>query len=172
MFRPFQCHFCVCLDGTFLFSAMKQVKQLKISGWPTIFGRDQKNLSFWPFLAFEGRLGGLKDPLEVRVQHETYRYLCLGQMYKPFWARKIGPGWRGCSGMAEISQNMTFALWVGHFWWKTHFFHFWSKLVQITQKWSQMVQKWCLTVFYHLGPFLNDLDQLGSKTEKMFLCPK
>ena len=76
-------------------------------------------------------------------------------MYKPFWARKIGPGWRGCSGMAEISQNMTFALWVGHFWWKTHFFHFWSKLVQITQKWSQMVQKWCLTVFYHGFGFSN-----------------
>ena len=56
-----------------MFSAMKQVKQLKISGWPTIFGQDQKNLSFWPFLAFEGRLGGFKDPLEVWVQHETYR---------------------------------------------------------------------------------------------------
>ena len=56
-----------------MFSAMKQVKQLKISGWPTIFGRDQKNLSFWPFLAFEGRLGGLKDPLEVRDEHETCR---------------------------------------------------------------------------------------------------
>ena len=28
---------------------------------------------FWPFLAFEGRLGGLKDPLEVRVEGETCR---------------------------------------------------------------------------------------------------
>ena len=28
---------------------------------------------FWPFLAFEGRLGGLKDALEVRVEVETCR---------------------------------------------------------------------------------------------------
>ena len=30
-----------------------------------------KNVIFWPFLAFEGRLGGLKDPLEVRVEVKT-----------------------------------------------------------------------------------------------------
>ena len=30
-----------------------------------------KKVIFWPFLAFEGRLGGLKDPLEVRVEVET-----------------------------------------------------------------------------------------------------
>ena len=154
-----------------MFSAMKQVKQLKISGWPTIFGRDQKNLSFSPFLAFEGRLGGLKDPLEVRVQHETYRSMS-GTYVQAILSQKHWTELSGVLRMAEISQNMTFALWVGHFWWKTHFFHFWSKLVQITQKWSQMVQKWCLTVFYHLGPFLNDLDQLGSKTEKMVFLPK
>ena len=45
MFRPFQCHFCVCLDGTFMFSATNQVKQLKISGfrvfalWVGYFGQ-------------------------------------------------------------------------------------------------------------------------------------
>ena len=38
-----------------------------------IVGSRPKTVIFWPFLAFEGRLGGLKDPLEVRVQHETYR---------------------------------------------------------------------------------------------------
>ena len=32
-----------------------------------------KIVIFWPFLAFEGRLGGLKDPLEVRVEDETCR---------------------------------------------------------------------------------------------------
>ena len=32
-----------------------------------------KKVIFWPFLAFEGRLGGLKDPLEVRVEDETCR---------------------------------------------------------------------------------------------------
>ena len=30
-----------------------------------------KKVIFWPFLAFEGRFGGLKDSLEVRVEHET-----------------------------------------------------------------------------------------------------
>ena len=30
-----------------------------------------KKVIFWPFLAFDGRLGGLKDSLEVRVEHET-----------------------------------------------------------------------------------------------------
>ena len=30
-----------------------------------------KKVIFWPFLAFDGRLGGLKDSLEVGVEHET-----------------------------------------------------------------------------------------------------
>ena len=80
-----------------MFSAMKQVKQLKISGWPTIFGRDQKNLSFWPFLAFEGRLGGLKDPLEVRVQQETYRSMS-GTYVQAILSQK---NWTGLAGGAQ-----------------------------------------------------------------------
>ena len=32
-----------------------------------------KKVIFWPFLAFEGRFGGLKDSLEVRVEHATCR---------------------------------------------------------------------------------------------------
>ena len=32
-----------------------------------------KKVIFWPFLAFQGRFGGLKDSLEVRVEHETCR---------------------------------------------------------------------------------------------------
>ena len=36
-----------------------------------IVGSRPKTMIFWPFLAFEGLLGGLKDPLEVRVAHET-----------------------------------------------------------------------------------------------------
>ena len=103
MFRPFQCHFCVCLDGTFMFSAMKQVKQLKISGWPTIFGRDQKNLSFLPFLAFEGRLGGLKDPLEVRVQHETYRSMS-GTYVQAILSQK---NWTGLAGALRNGRNQS-----------------------------------------------------------------
>ena len=32
-----------------------------------------KTVIFWPFPALEGRLGGLKDPLEVRVEDKTCR---------------------------------------------------------------------------------------------------
>ena len=46
-----------------MFSAMKQVKQLKISGWPTIFGQDQKNLSFWPFLNDLNQLGSKTEKM-------------------------------------------------------------------------------------------------------------
>ena len=43
-------------------------------GRQTKIGWSRPNLViFWPFLAFEGRLGGLKDPLEVRVEDETCR---------------------------------------------------------------------------------------------------
>ena len=43
-------------------------------GHRTKIGRSRpKIVIFWPFLAFEGRLGGLKDPLEVRVEGETCR---------------------------------------------------------------------------------------------------
>ena len=38
-----------------------------------IVGSRPKTVIFWPFLAFEGRLGGLKDPLKVRDEHETCR---------------------------------------------------------------------------------------------------
>ena len=151
-----------------MFSAMKQVKQLKISGWPTIFGRDQKNLSFWPFLAFEGRLGGLKDPLEVRVQHETYRSMS-GTYVQAILSQK---NWTRLAGVLRNGRNQSKYDFCSVGWpllVKKPFFPF---LVQITQKWSQMVQKWCLTVFYHLGPFLKNLDQSGSKTEKMGFLPE
>ena len=36
-----------------------------------IVGSRPKKVIFWPFLAFEGRLGGLKDPPEVPVEVET-----------------------------------------------------------------------------------------------------
>ena len=86
-----------------MFSAMKQVKQLKISGWPTIFGRDQKNLSFWPFLACEGCLGGLKDPLEVRVQHETYRSMS-GTYVQAILSQK---NWTGLAGVLRNGRNQS-----------------------------------------------------------------
>ena len=41
-----------------------------------IVGSRPKTVIFWPFLAFEGRFGGLKDPPEVRVEDKT----CPGQV--------------------------------------------------------------------------------------------
>ena len=50
-----------------LFGPEVEVRQTKI-------GRSgPKTVIFWPFLAFEGRLGGLKDPLEVRLGYKTCR---------------------------------------------------------------------------------------------------
>ena len=50
-----------------LFGPEEGGRQTKI-GWSR-----PKTVIFWPFLACEGRLGGLKDPLEVRVEGETCR---------------------------------------------------------------------------------------------------
>ena len=38
-----------------------------------IVGSRPKTVIFWPFLAFEGRFGGLKDLLEVGVEVKTCR---------------------------------------------------------------------------------------------------
>ena len=101
-----------------MLSAMKQVKQLKISGWPTIFGGDQKNLSFWPFLAFGGRLGGLKDPLEVQVQHETYR--SMSETHVQAILSRVGGGaqewpksvkiWLLLCGLATFGEKPIFSI--------------------------------------------------------------
>ena len=145
-----------------LFGPEEGGRQTKI-GWSR-----PKTVIFWPFLAFEGRLGGLKDPLEVRVQHETYRSMS-GTYVQAILSQK---NWTGLAGVLRNGRNQSKYDFCSVGWpllVKNPFFLF---LVQITQKWSQMVQKWCLTVFYHFGPFLNDLDQLGSKTEKMGFLPK
>ena len=42
-----------------------------IGSWDQNWGVQTKNGDFWPFLAFEGRFGGLKDPPEVRVEDKT-----------------------------------------------------------------------------------------------------
>ena len=67
------------------------------------FWSGPKNLSFWPFLAFEGRLGGLKDPLEVRVQHETYRsmsWTCV----QAILSKK---NWTGLAGVLRNGRNQS-----------------------------------------------------------------
>ena len=50
-----------------LFGPEVEVRQTKI-------GRSgPKTVIFWPFLAFEGRFGGLNDPIEVRLGYKTCR---------------------------------------------------------------------------------------------------
>ena len=48
-----------------LFGPEDEGRQTKI-GWSR-----PKTVIFWPFLAFGGRFGGLKDPLEVGVEVKT-----------------------------------------------------------------------------------------------------
>ena len=50
-----------------LFGPEEGGRQTKI-GWSR-----PKTVIFWPFLAFGRRFGGLKDPLEVRVEDKTCR---------------------------------------------------------------------------------------------------
>ena len=50
-----------------LFGPEDEGRQTKI-GWSR-----PETVIFWPFLAFEGRLGGLKYPLEGRVEDKTCR---------------------------------------------------------------------------------------------------
>ena len=51
-----------------LFGPEEGGRQTKI-GWSR-----PKTVIFWPFLAFEGRLGGLKDPLEVREVEKIWKF--------------------------------------------------------------------------------------------------
>ena len=64
-------------------------------GHRTRIGRSRPNIViFWPFLAFKSRLGGLKDPLEVRVEVETCRTMdgthleCI--LSRKNWTRSAG----------------------------------------------------------------------------------
>ena len=44
---------------------------------------------------------GLKDPLEVRVQHKTL-VLYAGHLFQPFGTKKIRPGWQEGPKTAKI----------------------------------------------------------------------
>ena len=59
-----------------------------------IVGSRPKTVIFWPFLAFEGRLGGLKDPLEVRVEVETCKTI-HGTYFEGISSQK---NWTGLAG--------------------------------------------------------------------------
>ena len=71
-------------------------------GHRTRIGRSRPNIViFWPFLAFEGRLGGLKDALEVRVEVETCRTMD-GTHLECILSRK---NWTGSAGGVRNGQN-------------------------------------------------------------------
>ena len=59
-----------------------------------IVGSRPKTVIFWPFLAFEGRLGGLKDPPEVPVEDETCRTI-HGTYFEGISSQK---NWTGLAG--------------------------------------------------------------------------
>ena len=63
-------------------------RQTKI-GWSR-----PKTVIFWPFLAFEGRFGGLKDPLEVRVEVKTCKTI-NGTYFEGISSQK---NWTGLAG--------------------------------------------------------------------------
>ena len=64
-------------------------------GHRTKIGRSRpKIVIFWPFLAFEGRLGGLKDPLEVRFEDETCKTI-HGTYFEGISSQK---NWTGLAG--------------------------------------------------------------------------
>ena len=64
-------------------------------GHRTKIGRSRpKIVIFWPFLTFEGRLGGLKDPLEVRVEDETCKPI-HGTYFEGISSQK---NWTGLAG--------------------------------------------------------------------------
>ena len=71
-----------------LFGPEEGVRQTKI-GWSR-----PKTVIFWPFLAFEGRLGGLKDPPEVPVEVETCRTI-NGTYFEGISSQK---NWTGLAG--------------------------------------------------------------------------
>ena len=59
-----------------------------------IVGSRPKTVIFWPFLAFEGRFGGLKDPPEVPVEDETCRTI-HGTYFEGISSQK---NWTGLAG--------------------------------------------------------------------------
>jgi len=74
----------------------------EVEGHQAKIGRSRpKIVIFWPFLAFEGHLGGLKDPLEVRVEGETCRTI-HGTHLEGILSQK---NWTGLAGGVRNGQN-------------------------------------------------------------------
>ena len=77
-----------------LFGPEEGGRQTKI-GWSR-----PKTVIFWPFLAFEGRLGGLKDPPEVPIEDETCRTI-HGTHLEGILSQK---NWTGLAGGVKNGQ--------------------------------------------------------------------
>ena len=78
-----------------LFGPEVEVRQTKI-GWSR-----PKTVIFWPFLAFEGRFGGLNDPIEVRLGYKTCRTI-HGTHLEGILSQK---NWTGLAGGVKNGQN-------------------------------------------------------------------
>ena len=65
-----------------------------------------KKVIFWPFLAFDGRLGGLKDSLEVRVEHETCTTIHGTYLEGILSQKKFDRVGRGGQKRSLFGQNM------------------------------------------------------------------
>ena len=74
-----------------LFGPEEGGRQAKI-GWSR-----PKTAIFWPFLAFRRHLGGLKDPLEVRVEVGTCKTI-HGTYFEGILSQK---SWTGLAGGSE-----------------------------------------------------------------------
>ena len=72
-----------------------------IGSWDQNCWVQTKNGDFWPFLAFEGRFGGLKDPPEVRVEDKTCRTI-HGTHLEGVLSQK---NWTGLAGWVRNGQN-------------------------------------------------------------------
>ena len=71
-------------------------------GHRTKIGWSRRNIViFCPFFAFEGHLGGIKDPLEVRVEDETCRTI-HGTHLEGILSPK---NWTGLAGGVKNGQN-------------------------------------------------------------------
>ena len=74
----------------------------EVEGHQAKIGRSRpKIVIFRPFLAFEGHLGGLKDPLEVRVEGKTRRTI-HGTYLEGISSPKH---WTGLAGGVKKGQN-------------------------------------------------------------------
>ena len=92
---------------------------------------------------------GLKDPLEVRVQHKTL-VLYAGHLFQPFGTKKSRPGWQEGPKTAKIGPNMpNMHIWV----------HIWARKI-----WSSGVslKRSCKMQFRRVG-----LRSIGPSSQKL-----